>query len=159
MQQKYKPLLYIQRVPAVEGIVKIDGVAKAGLGIVKDVVGLEIVVDEAVGFAGARERGELFGEAIAGGGEGGTKKTLRGALGFVLGFTIVFVALGALAGTLGSFLSRHRTAVDTAQKAGLFHSQQVSAHRFHGDSKLLRQIRHRDCAPGFQKLMNTFLSL
>ena len=29
---------------------------------------------------------------FAGGGEGGTKKTLRGALGFVLGFTIVFVA-------------------------------------------------------------------
>ena len=49
---------------------------------------------------------------FAGGGEGGMKKTLRGALGFVLGFTIVFVALGALAGTLGSFLSRHRTAVD-----------------------------------------------
>lgn len=49
---------------------------------------------------------------FAGGGEGGTKKTLRGSLGFVLGFTIVFVALGALAGTLGSFLSRHRTAVD-----------------------------------------------
>ena len=49
---------------------------------------------------------------FAGGGEGGTKKTLRGALGFVLGFTIVFVALGALAGTVGSFLSRHRTAVD-----------------------------------------------
>lgn len=49
---------------------------------------------------------------FAGGGEGGTKKALRGALGFVLGFTIVFVALGALAGTVGSFLSRHRTAVD-----------------------------------------------
>lgn len=41
---------------------------------------------------------------FAGGGERSTKKTLTGVSGFVLGFTIVFVALGALAGTLGSFL-------------------------------------------------------
>ena len=40
---------------------------------------------------------------FAGGGEGGVKKTLTGALGFVLGFTAVFTALGALAGTVGSF--------------------------------------------------------
>jgi cytochrome c-type biogenesis protein len=30
----------------------------------------------------------------------------------VLGFTVVFVALGALAGTLGGFLKRYQTAVD-----------------------------------------------
>ena len=41
---------------------------------------------------------------FAGGGERTTKKTLIGVSGFVLGFTMVFVALGALAGTLGSFL-------------------------------------------------------
>ena len=40
------------------------------------------------------------------------KKTLRGALGFVLGFTLVFVAMGALAGTLGGFVIRHRTALN-----------------------------------------------
>lgn len=49
---------------------------------------------------------------FAGGGIRSTKKTLTGTLGFILGFTVVFVALGALAGTLGSFLSRHQTAVN-----------------------------------------------
>ena len=49
---------------------------------------------------------------FAGGGERTTRKTLTGALGFVAGFTAVFVAMGALAGTLGSFLSRHQTAVN-----------------------------------------------
>lgn len=49
---------------------------------------------------------------FAGGGERTTKKTLSGAAGFVLGFTIVFVAMGALAGTLGSFLIRYQTWVN-----------------------------------------------
>lgn len=49
---------------------------------------------------------------FAGGGERTTSKTLTGASGFVLGFTVVFVALGALAGTLGSFLTRYQTAVN-----------------------------------------------
>ena len=49
---------------------------------------------------------------FAGGGERAVKKTLTGALGFVLGFTAVFVAMGALAGTLGSFLTRYKTWVD-----------------------------------------------
>ena len=49
---------------------------------------------------------------FAGGGERSTAKTLRGALGFVLGFTAVFVALGALAGTLGSFVREYRVAVN-----------------------------------------------
>ena len=49
---------------------------------------------------------------FAGGGERSVKKTLTGALGFVLGFTAVFVAMGALAGTLGSFLTRYKTWVD-----------------------------------------------
>ena len=44
--------------------------------------------------------------------EGGTGRTLRNALGFVLGFTIVFIALGALAGTLGGLLQAHQTAVN-----------------------------------------------
>ncbi len=41
-----------------------------------------------------------------------TKKTLLNASGFVLGFSAVFVALGALAGTLGSFLTEYRRAVN-----------------------------------------------
>ena len=49
---------------------------------------------------------------FAGGGERSTVKTLRCAFGFVLGFTAVFVAMGALAGTLGSFLIRYQTIVN-----------------------------------------------
>ena len=49
---------------------------------------------------------------FAGGGERSTKKTVTAALGFVAGFTLVFVAMGALAGTLGSFLKRYQTAVN-----------------------------------------------
>ena len=49
---------------------------------------------------------------FAGGGERTTGKTLKGALGFVAGFTLVFVALGALAGTLGSFLRQYQTVVN-----------------------------------------------
>ncbi|MBQ8834151.1 MAG: sulfite exporter TauE/SafE family protein [Oscillospiraceae bacterium] len=49
---------------------------------------------------------------FAGGGERSTKRTLTNAAGFVLGFTAVFVAMGALAGTLGSFLTKYQTAVN-----------------------------------------------
>lgn len=49
---------------------------------------------------------------FAGGGERSTRKTVAGACGFVLGFTAVFVAMGALAGTVGSFLARYQTAVN-----------------------------------------------
>lgn len=49
---------------------------------------------------------------FAGGGERNIKKTLKNALGFVLGFTIVFVALGALAGSIGALLKEYQTAVN-----------------------------------------------
>lgn len=49
---------------------------------------------------------------FAGGGERKIKKTITGALGFVLGFTLVFMALGALAGTVGSFLREYQTGVN-----------------------------------------------
>lgn len=49
---------------------------------------------------------------FAGGGERSTKKTLLGASGFVLGFTCVFTAMGALAGTLGSFLKQYEAVVN-----------------------------------------------
>ena len=49
---------------------------------------------------------------FAGGGERTTGKTLSGALGFVSGFTVVFIVLGALAGTVGSFLREYQSAVN-----------------------------------------------
>ena len=49
---------------------------------------------------------------FAGGGARSTKKTLVGASGFVAGFTVMFVAMGALAGTLGSFLTTHQSVVN-----------------------------------------------
>ena len=49
---------------------------------------------------------------FAGGGERSVKKTLTCAIGFVLGFTIVFTAMGALAGTVGSLLREYQTAVN-----------------------------------------------
>lgn len=47
--------------------------------------------------------------------DGGTKKNRRviqNALGFILGFTVVFVLLGALAGTFGRLLNEHQMAVN-----------------------------------------------
>lgn len=49
---------------------------------------------------------------FAGGGERSTRKTLLNAFGFVLGFTAVFMAMGALAGSVGSFFRRYQTAVN-----------------------------------------------
>ena len=49
---------------------------------------------------------------FAGGGQRSTKKTMLCASGFVLGFTLLFVAMGALAGTLGSFLKTWQTWVN-----------------------------------------------
>ena len=54
----------------------------------------------------------IYVSYFAGGGERSAGKTLKTALGFVLGFTAVFVAMGALAGTLGSFLTRYQTWVN-----------------------------------------------
>ena len=49
---------------------------------------------------------------FAGGGERNTKRTVKNALGFVLGFALVFMAMGALAGTIGSFLIKYQTIVN-----------------------------------------------
>ncbi len=46
------------------------------------------------------------------GGERTSRKTLINASGFVLGFTVLFVGLGALAGTLGGFLTKYQTIVN-----------------------------------------------
>ena len=39
-------------------------------------------------------------------------RTVKNAIGFILGFTVVFVLLGALAGTLGALLSKYKTVVN-----------------------------------------------
>lgn len=52
----------------------------------------------------------IYVSYFAGGGERSTGKTLQGAFGFVAGFTAAFVTLGALAGTIGSFLQKYQTA-------------------------------------------------
>lgn len=44
--------------------------------------------------------------------EEGKGRALRGSFGFVAGFTLVFVLLGAFAGTLGAYLTRHQTPVN-----------------------------------------------
>lgn len=49
---------------------------------------------------------------FAGGGVRTAGKTLKGAFGFVTGFTAVFIILGVLAGTVGSFLREYQTAVN-----------------------------------------------
>lgn len=47
---------------------------------------------------------------FAAGEEQSGRVVLKNALGFVLGFTVIFVAMGALAGTVGSLLVQYRTA-------------------------------------------------
>lgn len=54
----------------------------------------------------------IYVSYFAGGKERTTAKTLKNALGFLTGFTIVFVAMGALAGTLGGLLREYQTAVN-----------------------------------------------
>lgn len=49
---------------------------------------------------------------FAAGEEVRTATVLKNALGFVLGFTLVFVAMGALAGTLGLLLLEHRVVLN-----------------------------------------------
>lgn len=46
------------------------------------------------------------------GDSGKTKKVLQNAIGFVLGFTLVFILLGAFAGSIGSLLKQHSTLVN-----------------------------------------------
>ncbi len=54
----------------------------------------------------------LYVSYFAGGRERNTKKTVKNALGFILGFTIVFVCMGALAGTFGKLLNEYKTIVN-----------------------------------------------
>ena len=49
---------------------------------------------------------------FAGGRERKLSKTLKCAFGFVLGFTALFVIMGGLAGTIGSFLKQYQRVVN-----------------------------------------------
>ncbi len=51
-----------------------------------------------------------FAGGEAPGSEKQKRQTVQNALGFVLGFTIVFLLLGAAAGTFGRFVKQHETA-------------------------------------------------
>lgn len=80
---------------------------------------------------------------FAGGGERSTRRTLAGASGFVLGFTLVFVAMGALAGTLGSFLNKYQTVVNIVSGLvviifGLNYMGLIKLNLFRGGSKRIQ---------------------
>ena len=49
---------------------------------------------------------------FVGGGERKTSKTLKNATGFILGFTIIFVLMGALAGSFGKLLTKYSVIVN-----------------------------------------------
>ena len=59
---------------------------------------------------------------FAGGGERTTRKTLTGALGFVTGFTLIFVAMGALAGSLAINPNTIQKAYEALEAEGYVYS-------------------------------------
>lgn len=54
----------------------------------------------------------IYVSYFAGGSERNLKRIIKNALGFILGFTVVFVLLGALAGTFGRLLREHQVIVN-----------------------------------------------
>ncbi len=54
----------------------------------------------------------LYVSYFAGGKSKNTKSTVKNALGFIIGFTLVFVLMGALAGTFGQLLTEYKRIVD-----------------------------------------------
>ena len=54
----------------------------------------------------------IYVSYFAGGKDKDTRKTVQNALGFILGFTVVFILLGALAGTLGTLLRKYSVIVN-----------------------------------------------
>ena len=79
----------------------------------------------------------IYVSYFAGGGERKPAATLKCAAGFVIGFTVVFVMMGALAGTVGSFLTEHSRVVDVVTGLiviffGLSYLGVVNVNLFHG---------------------------
>ena len=85
---------------------------------------------------------------FGGGGQRNLKQTLLCATGFVLGFTSVFVALGALASTLGGLLRTHQTAVNIVSGLivilfGLSYLGLLNLHLFRGSRHTVAQSNMR----------------
>lgn len=85
----------------------------------------------------------IYVSYFAGGGARSTVKTLVSACGFVMGFTAVFMTMGALAGTIGSFLTAHQTLVNVASGLvvvffGLNYLGVFQINLFHGSSKAVQ---------------------
>ena len=84
----------------------------------------------------------IYVSYFAGGGQRSTGKTLRCALGFVVGFTAVFMAMGALAGSIGSLLLRYQRIVNLVSGIivivfGLNYLGLFRWNLFHGGSRVL----------------------
>jgi cytochrome c-type biogenesis protein len=54
----------------------------------------------------------IYVSYFAGDGDKDTKRVVKNALGFIFGFTAIFVALGALAGTVGQILREYKVIVN-----------------------------------------------
>ena len=54
----------------------------------------------------------IYVSYFAGDGERDARRVIKNALGFILGFTVVFVTLGALAGTVGQLLKQYAVIVN-----------------------------------------------
>ena len=85
----------------------------------------------------------IYVSYFTGGEARGTVGTLTNAFGFVLGFTAIFVAMGALAGSIGSFLIAHQTAVNVLSGLvviffGLNYLGVISVHLFHGSNNAVK---------------------
>ena len=50
--------------------------------------------------------------AYLGGAEQNKRKTIVNSLGFIVGFSVLFIALGAFAGTIGHFLKQYETVIN-----------------------------------------------
>ncbi|MCD8316443.1 MAG: cytochrome c biogenesis CcdA family protein, partial [Eggerthellaceae bacterium] len=84
----------------------------------------------------------LYVTYFAAGEDVAVSRVVKNALGFVLGFTIVFIALGALAGTLGALLIRYQVVVNIVCGAvvvffGLSFLGIIKINLFHGASNAL----------------------
>ena len=54
----------------------------------------------------------IYVSYFASGGERKTLRTVLNALGFILGFSVVFISMGALAGSIGALLSKYDTVIN-----------------------------------------------
>ena len=84
----------------------------------------------------------IYVSYFAGGGERSTGRALACGAGFVGGFTVVFMAMGALAGTIGSFLTAHQAAVNLISGIlvilfGLNYLGLFRWNLFHGGSRVM----------------------